>query len=266
MSNNNAQNVTAGKPLINGAIFRAPLGTPLPTSATETLNAAFQNVGYISDAGVVNSNSPSSNNIKAWGGDVVMTTLEEKPDTFQFTMIEAKNIEVLKAVYGDANVTGDLATGLHVAANSTQQPNCSWVIDERLNNGTYKRIVLPDAGISAVGDVTYADSSAVGYQTTLACLPDNNGITHHEYLIDPAASTFSVSQTLTACSSSFTGNMIAAGSSFVAFLTADAGKTLGTPTVLMGTTDVTADVYNADQGSITIASVIGDLTITASAS
>lgn len=266
MSNNNAQNVTAGKPLINGAVFRAPLGTKLPTSATETLDPAFANVGYISDAGVVNSNSPSSNNIKAWGGDVVMTTLEEKPDTFQFTMIEAKNVEVLKAVYGDANVTGDLSTGIHVAANSTQQPNCSWVIDERLNNGTYKRIVLPDAGISAVGDVTYADSSAVGYQTTIACLPDGNGITHHEYLVDPAASTYKVTQTLTACSSSYTLTTVAAGAPFAAFLTPDTGKTLGTPTVLMGTTDVTSDVYNSDQKSITIANVIGDITITATAS
>lgn len=264
--NNNSQNVTAGKPLINGAVFRAPLGTPLPTSATEALNAAFQNVGYISDAGVVNSNSPSSNNIKAWGGDVVMTTLEEKPDTFQFTMIEAKNIEVLKAVYGDANVSGDLATGLHVAANSTQQPNCSWVIDERLSNGTYKRIVLPDAGISAVGDITYADNSAVGYQTTLACLPDGNGNTHHEYFVDPAGTTYTVTQNLTACASSYTRSTIASGAQFVAFLTADAGKTLATPTVLMGTTDVTSDVYNSDQGSITIANVIGNITITASAS
>ena len=266
MSNNNAQNVTAGKPLINGAVFRAPLGTPLPTSATEALNPAFVNVGYISDAGVVNSNSPSSNNIKAWGGDVVLTTLEEKPDTFQFTMIEAKNVEVLKAVYGDANVSGDLVTGIHVAANSTQQPNCAWVIDERLNNGTYKRIVLPDAGISAVGDVTYADNSVVGYQTTLSCLPDGSGNTHHEYIVDSAGSTYTVTQNLTGCTSSFVNNTIAAGSNFVAFLTADAGKTLGTPTVKVGTTDVTSDTYNSDQNSITIANVIGDITITATAS
>lgn len=186
MANNNSQNVTVGKPLVNGAVFRAVLGTTLPTTATETLNAAFANVGYISDAGVVNSNSPSSNNIKAWGGDVVLTTLEEKPDTFQFTMIEAKNIEVLKAVYGDANVSGDLSTGLHVSANSTQQPNCSWVIDQVLRDGTKKRIVLPDAAITAVGDITYADNAAVGYQTTLACFPDSSGNTHHEYIINPS--------------------------------------------------------------------------------
>lgn len=264
--NNNAQNVTAGKPLVNGAVFRAPLGTALPTSATEALNSAFVNVGYISDAGVVNSNSPSSNNIKAWGGDVVLTTLEEKPDTFQFTMIEAKNVEVMKAVYGDENVSGNLATGIHVAANSAQQPNCSWVIDQRLRDGTYKRIVLPDAGISAVGDITYADSAAVGYQTTLSCLPDSNSDTHHEYIINPSGTTYSVTQNLTACSSSFTGGSIAAGANFVAFLTAAEGKTLGTPTVKVGTTDVTADVYNADQKSITIANVIGPITITAVAS
>lgn len=266
MSNNNAQNVTAGKPLINGAVFRAPLGTALPTSATEALNPAFANVGYISDAGVVNSNSPSSSNIKAWGGDVVLTTLEEKPDTFQFTMIEAKNIEVLKAVYGDANVSGDLATGIHVAANSTQQPNCSWVIDQVLRDGTFKRIVLPDAGISAVGDITYADNAAVGYQTTLASLPDGNGNTHHEYIKNPNGTTYTVTQNLTGCSSSFTQGTIAAGANFVAFLTADAGKTLGTPTVMMGSTDVTADAYNSDQESITIANVIGNVTITATAS
>lgn len=264
--NNNAQNVTVGKPKINGAVFRAPLGTALPTSATETLNPAFQNVGYISDAGVVNSNSPSSNNIKAWGGDVVLVTLEEKPDTFQFTMIEAMNVEVLKAVYGDANVSGDLVTGIHIAANSTQQPNASWVIDEILKDGTKKRIVLPDAGVSAVGDITYADNAAVGYQTTLACLPDGNGNTHHEYIIGATGTAYTVTQTLTACSSSYTMSTIAAGASFVAFLTADAGKTLGTPTVLMGSTDVTSDVYNSDQQSITIANVIGDITITATAS
>ena len=122
---NNAQNVTAGKPNVSGAIYRAPLGTSLPTTATETLDAAFEGLGYISEDGVVNTNSPTSENIKAWGGDIVLTTLTEKTDTFKFTLIEAKNVKVLKAVYGDANVSGDLTNGIHVHANSTQQPNCS---------------------------------------------------------------------------------------------------------------------------------------------
>lgn len=183
MANNNALHVTAGKPKVGGAIYRAPLGSTLPADATSALDAAFVNIGYISDAGLVNSNSPTSENIKAWGGDIVLTTLTEKPDTFKFTLLEAMSEEALKAVYGDANVSGDLATGLTIHANSTQQPDCAWVIDMVFKNNTVKRIVIPDAGVSGVGDVTYADGSAVGYETTISAMPDGNGDTHHEYII-----------------------------------------------------------------------------------
>ena len=183
MANNNAQNVTAGKPQVGGSIFFAPLGTTLPTSATEDLDSAFKNVGYISDAGLVNSNSPSSENIKAWGGDIVLTTLTEKPDTFKFTLLEAMSVNALKAIYGSSNVSGDdLDTGVVVHANSTQQPDYAWVIEMYFKNNVYKRIVIPDAGVSAVGDITYADGSAVGYETTISAMPDSNGDTHLEYI------------------------------------------------------------------------------------
>lgn len=183
MANNNALHVTAGKPKVGGAIYRAPLGSTLPTDATTALDAAFVNVGYISDAGLVNSNSPASENTKAWGGDIVLTTLTEKPDTFKFTLLEAMSVEALKTVYGDANVSGDLTNGLTIHANSTQQPDCAWVIDMVFKNNTIKRIVIPDAGVSNVGDVTYADGSAVGYETTISAMPDGNGDTHFEYII-----------------------------------------------------------------------------------
>ena len=77
---NTVSNVTAGKPKIGGAVFRAALGSTLPTDATTALDAAFKSLGYCSEDGVTNSNSPDSTDIKAWGGDTVLNIQESKDD------------------------------------------------------------------------------------------------------------------------------------------------------------------------------------------
>lgn len=178
-----ASNVTAGKPKIGGAIYVAAAGTTLPTDATTALAAAFKCLGYVSEDGVTNSNSPSSENVKAWGGDIVMNLLTEKPDNFSFTLIEALNVDVLKFVYGDDNVTGTLATGITVTANSSIPDSHVIVIDMIMTDGALKRVVMPSAYISEVGEITYKDDEAIGYETTVLCPPDANGNTHYEYII-----------------------------------------------------------------------------------
>lgn len=85
------------------------------------------------------------------------------------------------------------------------------------------------------------------------------------YQGDAWAEAVSVTQTLTACTSSFTAVTTNKGEPFVAFLTPDQNKTLGTPTVTMGGVSV-ADAWNDDQGAITIANVTGAIAITATAS
>lgn len=184
---NNAQNVSVAKPKVGGAVFVAPVGTELPTDVTTALNAAFQNVGYISEDGVVNTNSPDTDTIKEWGGASVGKIDNGKDDTWQFTMIEALNPTALKLVYGADNVSGTLAAGITVKANSNEQADVALVIDMILKGGALKRVVLPSASVSEVGEVTYAATSAIGYQTTLLATPDKDGNTHYEYIKGAAA-------------------------------------------------------------------------------
>ena len=186
---NTSTNVSVGKPKTAGAIYRAPSGTTLPTDATTDLAGTYTCLGYLSEDGLTNSNSPASENIKAWGGDVVITLMNDKEDTFTGTFIEALNVDVLKAVYGASNVTGALATGLTVKANNTQPEEAVWVIDMVLRGNAVKRIVIPRGTITEVGDITYADADVIGYETTITAAADSSGNTHYEYIKGPTGAT-----------------------------------------------------------------------------
>lgn len=184
---NTQANVSVGKPQISGAIYMAPKGTTLPTDASGSLNSAFKCLGYVSDDGLTNTNTASTEEIKAWGGDVVLRPQTEKPDTFTATFIEALNEDVLKAAYGSDNISGSLASGLTVKANSKELPACAWVIDMILSGKTLKRIVIANGQVTEVGEIVYKDDTAIGYPLTITAYPGgwsdaSDMDTHKEYI------------------------------------------------------------------------------------
>ena len=183
MANNNSANVSFGKPKATGAIYVAPVGTTLPTDATTALDQAFNNLGYATDAGLVNSVETNVENIKAWGGDTVLVSQTEFTETFTVNLIET-NADTLKAYYGAANVTVDDQTGaITVKQNSQMLPEVSVVFELVLTGGRVKRIVVPRAQMAdRSGEINYVDGEAIAYPAKFTALPDTDGDTHKEYI------------------------------------------------------------------------------------
>lgn len=187
---NKAANVVVGKPLVTGGLLKAPMGTALPLVASPfaALNAAFVSLGYLSDAGVTENNGRSTDKIKAWGGSIVKVVQTEHSYTLSFTLIETGNTDVLKAVYGAANVATTAATSSvgkidAVTINATTLEHWSWVV-EVADGAARIRIVVPDGQITEVGEVTYTDSDLVGYSCTMECFEDASGNKAYKYIND----------------------------------------------------------------------------------
>ena len=188
-TSNTATNVSVGKPNVSGAIYRATRSSNLtvPTNASASLSSDYKCLGYISEDGVTNSLSMDSDKVKAWGGDTVLAFQTDKDDTFEFTLLEILNDDTLKAVFGASNVTVTAASvsapkSIAINVNSDEQDEAVWVIDMVMRGDNPKRIVIPYGKITEMGEITYKDDEAVGYNVTITCTADSSGNTHYEYM------------------------------------------------------------------------------------
>lgn len=178
---NTAGNVTTGKPNPSGAVYVAPKGTTLPTDASTVLSGSYVCLGYVSEDGLKNANEINVSNIKAWGGLIVYSSLDEFTDAFSLALLETLNVDVLKTVYGDSNVSVDGNGKVHVSVKSEMPAEKVWVFDLALRDGWKKRVIISDGIITAREEISYTDSDAVAYGITITAFPDASGSTHEEY-------------------------------------------------------------------------------------
>jgi hypothetical protein len=158
-------------PADGAAVYAAPLGTALPTSATASLNNAFVDLGWVSEDGVTNAISREVTKHRAWGGEVVKVTQDNYTETLTLTLLES-SADVLKVVYGEDNVTenGDAITVEHSRLMLARQ---SFVIDF-VDGEKAGRIVVREGQVTELGDVVYVHRDLTRYEITVDVFkPDN---------------------------------------------------------------------------------------------
>lgn len=75
----------------NDAIYLAPVGTPLPTSIDDKLDAAFEDVGWLHTDGITESLTGSVEKSRGYQGNgVVRTRISEPGTTVSFVALETK--------------------------------------------------------------------------------------------------------------------------------------------------------------------------------
>ena len=172
----NKGNVTVGKPLVAGAVYRAPVGTTLPTAADATLDQAFVPVGYISDEGLRWSYSGDGDVIRAWGRDVVARPAGAVDDVASFQMLETVDEEAVKAFWGD-DARQIISGGYALQVGVPSPVQYSWVIDMLLPtkpdpaviwpSPRVRRSVIPMASVREREEIVYQDSELVAYGVSL---------------------------------------------------------------------------------------------------
>lgn len=176
---NDATNVGVGKPKVTGAAFIAPAKTTLPTDASTQLDAKFKGLGYMSEDGATIAEERDSEDISAWGGDIVYTSQTSYKETIAFTPIEI-NPEVMRAMYGKDNVKVEEGK-LSVTHNAAELPELPLVIETVPNSKTVTRYVVPRAKLTEKGDLSLNGSDPMGRELTFTALPDDKGNTMYEY-------------------------------------------------------------------------------------
>lgn len=172
----NTANVLAGKPLATGGVSIGAVGATGPTDATTPLDAAFKGAGYVGEDGLVEATDRSTEKVKAWGGDTVKIVQTDFAVTYAFTFLETLNADVLKTVYGDANVTTTPASATKgtlysVKVNSAELPAKAFVFD--MKDGVARiRIHVPEGKITEIGEISYKDGEVIGYNVTVEALPN----------------------------------------------------------------------------------------------
>lgn len=170
-----------------GAILDAPVGTPLPKSAIEALDAKFASSGYITSDGVKVATDRKTSDITDWSGSTVRKLLQSFDGTISWSEMQM-SVESLRHAFGASAVKEAKANNQHgnqvsLELSASMPEARSWVF--KMKDGKARMlIVVPNGQVTDVDSLTFNSSDAIALPVTLSCYPDATGVSIYIYTDD----------------------------------------------------------------------------------
>src|SRR5699024_8975532 len=156
MAGTSSKNVAVGKPTlaVSGGLLGAPTGTERPTTYAGPYDAADVSVSYLPTDGGIGTSERSSVEIRPRGGQKVRTPQTELVSNLALTLIESRNAEALKLVFGDDNVDTCTAGEIVIKRNEKVLPHRQFIID-MLDGENSRHLDVGYGQVTEVGDISY---------------------------------------------------------------------------------------------------------------
>lgn len=164
-----AVNDDAVRVAVTGSVYCAPIGTTLPTDATTTLNAAFQDVGYITVDGTTETLDVSTEKLPMWQAPMgVRTLITDLNWNFQFQMGETSPLTQELFYVGAESATVGGVTTVSIPKTPVNVSKV-WVVQFVDGDVTY-RIVLPKGDVTDRGEVGRKGTEGTVYDITVSAM------------------------------------------------------------------------------------------------
>ena len=164
-------NTNMGVGRATGMAYRAPEGTPLPATPGETLAAAWEEIGGVSEDGITWGTGKDATPLKNWAKRVVRVIGSDESGSIQVPFIDT-TADTLKTIFGDDNVTETAATAEHgnlvsvTVGPGVSAPPAAYLF--LMKDGDDLIMLGTESGtVTTLDEITFAPNDAIVYNTTI---------------------------------------------------------------------------------------------------
>lgn len=169
---------------VDSTVYAGAVGTTAPTDTSTSLNAAFKDLGFITEDGLTETREQETKDHYASGGVLIRTTRSKHKRSFKFACLESNQY-----VFPLVNPGSSQATNTGTTTRSVVVPEPlekAWVLQQA--DGSYiRRIHIARGEVVEVAEIKASDSEMVMFELTVNVYPSAAGVLYTEITTDPAA-------------------------------------------------------------------------------